>query len=47
VDLYIHTPIRLHGVVLNELSTGTNLPYLNSPQFSMDVTASQIEPSEE
>jgi hypothetical protein len=25
VDLYIHSPIRLHGVVLNELSTGTAL----------------------
>jgi hypothetical protein len=23
VDLYIHSPIRLHGVVLNHLSTGT------------------------
>jgi hypothetical protein len=28
VDLYIHSPIRLHGVVLNELSTGDNLVYL-------------------
>jgi hypothetical protein len=28
VDLYIHSPIRLHGVVLNSLSTGTTLPYL-------------------
>jgi hypothetical protein len=26
VDLYIHSHIRLHGVMLNELSTGTNLP---------------------
>jgi hypothetical protein len=26
VDLYIHFPIRLHGVVLNYLSTGTILP---------------------
>jgi hypothetical protein len=25
VDLYIHSPIRLHGVVLNSLSTGTTL----------------------
>jgi hypothetical protein len=24
--LYIHSPIRLHGVVLNLLSTGTTLP---------------------
>jgi hypothetical protein len=27
VDVYIHSPIRLHGVVLNYLSTGTTLPY--------------------
>jgi hypothetical protein len=27
VDLYIHSPIRLHGVVLNWLSTGTTVPY--------------------
>jgi hypothetical protein len=27
VDLYIHSPIRLHGVVLNSLGTGTNLPF--------------------
>jgi hypothetical protein len=26
VDLYIHSPTRLHGVVPNELTTGTNLP---------------------
>jgi hypothetical protein len=30
VDLYIHSPIRLHGVVLYYLSTGTNLPFLPS-----------------
>jgi hypothetical protein len=27
VDLYIHSPIRLHGVVLNYLSTGATLPF--------------------
>jgi hypothetical protein len=27
VDLYIHNPIRLHGVVLYYLSTGTTLPF--------------------
>jgi hypothetical protein len=26
MDLYIHSPIRLHGVVLTSLSTGTTLP---------------------
>jgi hypothetical protein len=29
VELYLHSPTRLHGVVLNELSTGTTLSYLN------------------
>jgi hypothetical protein len=28
VDLYIHTPIHIHGVVLNELSTETTLPLI-------------------
>jgi hypothetical protein len=32
VDLYIHSPRRLHGVVLNWLSTGTTLPFLPLPQ---------------
>jgi hypothetical protein len=27
VDLYIHSPIRLHGVVLNSLSPRTTLRY--------------------
>jgi hypothetical protein len=28
VGLYINSPTRLRGVVLNELNTGTALPYL-------------------
>jgi hypothetical protein len=28
VDLYIHCPIHLHGVELNELNTGTTLGQL-------------------
>jgi hypothetical protein len=31
VDLYIHSYIRLHGVVLNELTKGTSLSYLLMP----------------
>jgi hypothetical protein len=27
VDLYIHSPIQLHGVVLNSLSSGTTLAF--------------------
>jgi hypothetical protein len=30
VDLYIHSLIRLHGVVLNLLSTGTTSPFLHT-----------------
>jgi hypothetical protein len=26
MDLYLHSPVRLHGVVLNYLSIGTTLP---------------------
>jgi hypothetical protein len=29
VDLYIHSSIRLHGVVLN-FSTGTTLPFISN-----------------
>jgi hypothetical protein len=28
VELYFHSPIRLHGVMLNYLRTGTTLPCL-------------------
>jgi hypothetical protein len=38
VDLYIHSPIRLRGVVLNYLSTGVTLPfylYIDSPQIRL------------
>jgi hypothetical protein len=28
MNLYIHSHIRLHGEVLNYLSTGTTLPFL-------------------
>jgi hypothetical protein len=39
VDLYIHSPIRLHGIVLHELGTGTTLPYLTVdlfPSYNVD-----------
>jgi hypothetical protein len=38
VDLYIHSPIRLHGVMLNWLSTGTTLPYLYLFFFKGPIT---------
>jgi hypothetical protein len=37
VDLYIHSPIRLNGVMLNQLSTGTTLPLPYSFNISLDM----------
>jgi hypothetical protein len=34
MNLYIHSPIRLHGVVLNWLSTGTTLLVINHTTYS-------------
>jgi hypothetical protein len=31
VDLHLHSPIRLHGMVLKQLSTRTTLPFTNDP----------------
>jgi hypothetical protein len=36
MDLYIHSLIRLHGIVLNSLSTGTNLP-LPIPNIHIEI----------
>jgi hypothetical protein len=41
VYLYIHTPIRLHGVVLNYLSTGAALPFTGYTQNKHLVTDAQ------
>jgi hypothetical protein len=27
VELYVHSPMRLHDVLLNQVSTGTTLPF--------------------
>jgi hypothetical protein len=37
MDLYIHSPIRLHGVVLKYLSTGTTLLFIIIPPASAEV----------
>jgi hypothetical protein len=37
VGLYIHSPIRLHGAVLNTLGTGKTLPFLLLIYFSIMV----------
>jgi hypothetical protein len=34
MDLYIHAPIRLHGLVLNKLSTRTTLPLHHETETS-------------
>jgi hypothetical protein len=37
VNVYIHSPIRLHGVELNKLSTGTDLPFtVNTWNYSIE-----------
>jgi hypothetical protein len=36
VDLYIHSPIRLHSVVLNQLSIGTTLSFYRSKFINAD-----------
>jgi hypothetical protein len=38
VYLHIHSPIRLHGVVLNELSTGTTLPFTTESTWKVSET---------
>jgi hypothetical protein len=46
MDLYIHSPIRLHGVVLNQLSTGVILPftllYTSEDRILQNVYASRF-----
>jgi hypothetical protein len=47
VDLYIPSLIRLHGVVLSQLSTGTILPFANIcvyVQFYKDIAKSNRMP---
>jgi hypothetical protein len=46
VDLYIHSPVCLRGVVLDYLSTGTTLPFLVyfTHYFSENLVAPEIEP---
>jgi hypothetical protein len=49
VDLCTHTPIHLHGVVLNYLSTGTTLPllftYSLQPHYGLGSTQRLIKMS--
>jgi hypothetical protein len=42
VDLYIHSPIRLRGVVLDYLSTGTTLPFFTCYRNIMLITTGLI-----
>jgi hypothetical protein len=45
VELFLRTPICLHGVVLNSLSTGTTLPRIVAKEkqfsFSSDLTTTE------
>jgi hypothetical protein len=43
VDLYIHSFIRLHGIVLNWLSTGTALPFSSlQSEYKLDRNSSLL-----
>jgi hypothetical protein len=44
VKLYLHSPIYLHGVVLNYLSTGTTLPYITVPSTRASPIRSENSP---
>jgi hypothetical protein len=44
VDLYIHYPIRLHGVVLNQLSTGTTLPFTTTTTTNSSSSFDRLGP---
>jgi hypothetical protein len=44
VGLYIHSPIRLHGVVLNLLSKGTILLFNFTRTFIVSLTWAKVEP---
>jgi hypothetical protein len=37
MDVFIHFPIRLHGVVLNWLNRGTILPFINSLYYLLHI----------
>jgi hypothetical protein len=39
VDVYIDCPARLHGLVLNLLSTGKTLPFMLIPTRLRDVVS--------
>jgi hypothetical protein len=42
VDLYIHSPIRLHGVMLNQLNIGTTLPFTKRKWLRSTLRAGKI-----
>jgi hypothetical protein len=42
VDLHIHSPIRLHGVVLNQVSIGTILPLTYDCMLAAGASAAFI-----
>jgi hypothetical protein len=46
VGQYIHSPIRVHGVLLNQLSTGTTLPFYLYFNVIVAVLQMQFLPSE-
>jgi hypothetical protein len=41
--IYTSTPTRLHGVVLNYLSTGTTLPFILTVRPVLEITSTERE----
>jgi hypothetical protein len=41
--VYTSTPIRLHGIVLNQFSTGTNLPFFtNELELNLNISTDLV-----
>jgi hypothetical protein len=45
VKLNLHSPICLHGIVLNEISTGTTLPFMEWESFMHTSSATKLHPT--
>jgi hypothetical protein len=43
VDLYIHSPIRVHFVVFNQLSAGTNLLFIAYIEVTVNVIREAVD----
>jgi hypothetical protein len=37
MELYLHSPLRLHGMVIDGLSTGSALPFIGCKLYGRDI----------